>query len=468
MPSTPIATTKMTERRSRLFPVATDSLETRVLPVDLYLEPRRGATPVLFRAVGIQFTAEEQRRLLESGVQYLYVPIHQHAAYRRAMLDRLDRLYHDPQQTQQERVRVVRATCTKAIEDVLLFPDRAEAIAAVGEIGQQFTTWSAQDKGGFSYLLDMSAHDYYTVTHMVNVGVGCGLLGRTLRPHDETLNATLIQGGMLHDIGKRGVPEDILNKVGPLDPEEWQVIRRHPELGFEELRRNPAVSADALDMVRDHHERLDGKGYARGVKEGALGLPARICAVVDVFDAICASRPYRGPTSPLDALDIMREGAGTQFDREALSAWIHIVDEAVAADPGRAVPRSDSPRALLTAFQAYPRGGGDGVAYSELLNRKERRRFPRFSCGAAVRVQFLHQGKAYPVGLREWTDFRLRDISRGGVELRTPWPLTIDDLLEIEIPLSETWKVQRMARVVRVRKGPHQGWRAGVCFITTG
>jgi len=129
--------------------------------------------------------------------------------------------------------------------------------------------------------------------------------------------------------------------------------------------------------------------------------------VVDVFDAICASRPYRGPTPPLDALDIMREGDGDQFDSGILAAWIRIVEEAIQNDPGRAPPRSTTPRAMLAAFLAY-RGGGKGVDFSELINRQERRRHPRSRCGAGVRVRFLHQGKPYPVDTEQWLDLHLQ------------------------------------------------------------
>jgi HD-GYP domain-containing protein (c-di-GMP phosphodiesterase class II) len=359
----------------RLFPVSADSIEVRVLPMDLYLDPGRGSKPILYRAVGVEFTAEDQRRLVEQGVQFLYIPVHQHAAYRRAMLDRLDRLFRDPNRHRSERVRIVRAACAKMIEDVLLFPRRPEAIDAVSDISRQFAAWSSANNREFSYLLDMSAHDYYTVTHMVDVAVGCGLLIRELCPDDTALQATAIQGGMLHDIGKRGVPEQILNKAGRLDSEEWRVIKQHPLMGCEELRANATVPPLVLEMVRDHHERPDGTGYPNGLSDEFLGQVARVCAVVDVFDAICAARPYRGPTPPAETLRVMHEGSGTQFDREILQAWINLVEQMIREDPERAPSAAEAPpQSALSHFMPqapWPASSSD-VPYSERLSWEER------------------------------------------------------------------------------------------------
>jgi hypothetical protein len=359
----------------------------------------------------------------------------------------------------------------KAIEDVMLFPKRPEAVDAVADVSRQFAAWSTANNREFSYLLDMSAHDYYTVVHMVDVAVGCGLLIRKLCPGEDALQATVIQGGMLHDIGKRGVPEEILNKAGPLDPEEWQVIKQHPLMGYHELLANATVPPLVLEMVRDHHERPDGKGYANGLADESLGRAARVCAVVDVFDAICAARPYRGPTPPAETLRIMREGSGTQFDREVLQAWIGLVEQMIQEDPERAPSTVEAPpQSTLSHFMAEapsPASSSD-VPYSERLGWEERREHPRFLCNKIVKVGFLRRGKPYPVKPGQWLELRVTDVSRGGVELQTPWPLTLNDVLDIELPLSESWKVRRNARVVRVRKRKDRQWMAGLAFVATG
>jgi HD-GYP domain-containing protein (c-di-GMP phosphodiesterase class II) len=455
----------------RLFPVRTDSLDPRVLTTDLYLKPTADAAPVLYRGVGIRFTDDDRRRLLDQSVEFVYVPVHQHAAYRRAMLDRLDRKFHDPDTSRAERMRIIRSACARMIEDVLIFPLQTEAVDAVGEIAQQFSRWSASDNAEFSYLLDMSEHDYYTVTHLINVGVGCGLLSQQLFPDNRSYQAALIQGGMLHDLGKRGVPEDILNKPGRLSAREWEYIRAHPIAGFEELRQNPTVSLPVLEMARDHHERLDGQGYPNGSSGGGISMPARICSVIDVFDAICSSRPYRRATPTMDTLHIMTEGRGTQFDAEVLEAWSHLVQQLVDRDPERTLSpvgtSSSAMGASLTDYLQNPPGRTGFLSnwLSDIISSKERRRHERFPCNKSIRVRFVRLGKPVEVRSDEWIGLQLGNISRSGLEIRTPWPLTINDILEVELSLrNATRRIRRLAYVVRVRVGEDRQWRAGVAF----
>src|SRR6185295_12746978 len=108
--------------------------------------------------------------------------------------------------------------------------------------------------------------------------------------------------------------EAILNKEGKLDPTEWAEVQKHPLLGFDELKIHASLPPIVPIMARDHHERIDGKGYPQGLSGDDIDFSARVCAVVDVYDAITAARPYRGPIAPVDALNMMREGRGTQFD----------------------------------------------------------------------------------------------------------------------------------------------------------
>jgi HD-GYP domain-containing protein (c-di-GMP phosphodiesterase class II) len=131
-------------------------------------------------------------------------------------------------------------------------------------------------------------------------------------------------GFFLHDIGKVGIPEAVLCKPGPLDLEEWKVMRAHPEIGariVEPIR----FLADAVEIVRAHHERWDGKGYPSGLAGEAIPLAARIFSVVDSFDAMTSDRPYRRAMSRARALDQIREGSGTQFDPEVAATFLDMM-----------------------------------------------------------------------------------------------------------------------------------------------
>jgi HD-GYP domain-containing protein (c-di-GMP phosphodiesterase class II) len=130
----------------------------------------------------------------------------------------------------------------------------------------------------------------------------------------------------LHDIGKVGIPEQILCKAGPLSIDEWTVMRNHPIIGAQ-IVAPIAFLTEAVELIRHHHERFDGTGYPDGLAGEAIPLEARIFAVVDSFDAMTTSRPYRGAMRVGRALEQIREGAGTQFDPEVVRVFVPMVED---------------------------------------------------------------------------------------------------------------------------------------------
>lgn len=135
------------------------------------------------------------------------------------------------------------------------------------------------------------------------------------------------QGALLHDIGKIGVRDSILLKPGPLTPDEWVEMKLHPELGFRMLSRIPFL-AEASQIVLQHQERFDGRGYPGGLKGEEIVLGARVFAVVDTLDAITSDRPYRKGRPLAVARDEIRRCGGTQFDPRVVEAFLAIPDEA--------------------------------------------------------------------------------------------------------------------------------------------
>jgi len=123
-------------------------------------------------------------------------------------------------------------------------------------------------------------------------------------PEEQCL--ALRRAGIVHDIGKIGVPEQILVKVGPLTTEEWAIMKQHPEAG--ERICSPLKSFRfVLPIIRHHHEKLDGSGYPDGLKGDAIPLTARVLQAVDIYDALTTDRPYRKAMRSEDAFAVMRE-----------------------------------------------------------------------------------------------------------------------------------------------------------------
>ncbi len=168
----------------------------------------------------------------------------------------------------------------------------------------------------FADIVD--AKSPFTGTHSSRVAdVAEGLAARLGLPAPEVVNVR--RAGLLHDLGKLGVPNTVLDKPGRLDGSEMEVIRRHPELTLRILDTIPTF-ADVAELAACHHERLDGTGYFRGMTAPELVLGARIVAVADVFEALTADRPYRAAMPVEAALAIMRESAGEHLAADVIEA----------------------------------------------------------------------------------------------------------------------------------------------------
>jgi putative two-component system response regulator len=173
-----------------------------------------------------------------------------------------------------------------------------------------------------SLVRTMEERDPYTAGHSVRVRMYSLRLARVLGL-DDRLQRQLSLASRLHDIGKVGVPEAILNKPEALTPAETLVVQAHPEIGERILTpiiRNKTV----LAAIRGHHERLDGGGYPDGLKGSRIPLLARVIAVTDCFDALTSARAYRAPLSVTRALDMLLEGAGTHFQTEFVRAFLEV------------------------------------------------------------------------------------------------------------------------------------------------
>jgi HD-GYP domain-containing protein (c-di-GMP phosphodiesterase class II) len=131
----------------------------------------------------------------------------------------------------------------------------------------------------------------------------------------------LYRGGIIHDIGKIGVPDAILLKPGPLNADELARMRMHPAIG-EAIVKPLRSGATLLPIIRHHHENFDGSGYPDGLAGRAIPHLARIVAVCDAYDALVTDRPYRGAKSPQQAVAVLMEGAGKQWDAEAVEVLV--------------------------------------------------------------------------------------------------------------------------------------------------
>src|SRR4051794_9756012 len=173
-------------------------------------------------------------------------------------------------------------------------------------------------------MLRLAAKDGSTEEHTRRVALLAVQVGEQLGLPPARLRR-LALGGLVHDIGKLGVPQAILQKPAALDDEEYAQIKRHPEHGRELLSRLGGFHQHVHRLVLDHHERLDGAGYPRGLEAGQLDLETRILSVCDVYDALVSPRVYRGAWTAERAVALLREESGTAFDPRCVRAIVAVV-----------------------------------------------------------------------------------------------------------------------------------------------
>ena len=209
-------------------------------------------------------------------------------------------------------------------DDFLSKPvDRAELVARVRaslRLKSVLDSLEGAEQVIFALARTVEAKDLYTRAHTDRVADNSRVLGERLGLMHEQLDA-LYKGGLIHDIGKVGVPESILGKPGPLDPQEMELMRRHTLIG-EEIVRPLRTAAALLPIIRHHHERFDGTGYPDGLRGVDIPIEASIVAVCDAFDAMTTDRPYRQALTEEKAITVLQDGAARQWDGQIVAAFI--------------------------------------------------------------------------------------------------------------------------------------------------
>lgn len=176
-----------------------------------------------------------------------------------------------------------------------------------------------------SLIAQTENKDAYTAGHNYRVAMYALRLAEHMGVQPRMLRA-LAQGGIVHDVGKLFIPDEILNKPGKLTPEERAVIELHPVYGYN-LCKQLGFMTEELEIIRSHHERWDGTGYPDRLKGEAIPLLARIAAVADVYDALTSSRAYRSAMSHEDAMRIIAQESGKQFDPRCVDAWLALAED---------------------------------------------------------------------------------------------------------------------------------------------
>ena len=221
------------------------------------------------------------------------------------------------------RAAKICAQSKRAVTSMFQEARMGKAVDTIGaqKLVEEITDSVSRNPGALISLARLKTADDYTYMHSVAVCALMIALARQL-DLDEELTQRLGIAGLLHDLGKALMPMDVLNKPGKLTDEEFAIIKTHPEEGYKLLLGSTGADDIALDVVLHHHEKTDGSGYPKRLKNEEISLHAKMGAVCDVYDAITSNRPYKAGWDPAESLRRMAEWSNGHFDPTVFQAFV--------------------------------------------------------------------------------------------------------------------------------------------------
>lgn len=298
-------------------------LPTATVGLNLYQREYDSERLVLYRDAEFPLTMDDLDRLRNRGVRQLYISGASRNSYQH-YLRKMATTAQPGDVPLSARAGALNEVVRDILESAFQRDQVNQTINAAGKLGKLAAEIISKDEFATGDLLQVMHHDYATFTHSTNVAFYCGMLAAELGYSRSEIEQITI-GGLIHDLGKLSIDDSILSKPARLNEAEFRIVRTHPSVGFRRLVHRDDLNEGQLMMVYQHHERIDGKGYPVGKMAAEIHPWARLCAVVDVFEALTSQRPYRTPMSRPRALALQKRDSGTAFDREILQCWTQLI-----------------------------------------------------------------------------------------------------------------------------------------------
>jgi HD-GYP domain-containing protein (c-di-GMP phosphodiesterase class II) len=266
---------------------------------------------------------DKVRRLIEEGEidQKFYIREEDLAKYHQQATLSLRKLITDPKKSLREKTKKIYSVSKEIMKDFFEYSASDQILQSANEVMDIMEQCLFANDAGFHSLTMITNKDYYTYTHSVNVGLYCLAFGiKTKMSPNDTRDLGL--GGMLHDVGKSRIDHSLINKNGKLTNDEFKTIKSHTTIGKELLGSMKCYRTHVVEMADQHHEKFEGNGYPNGLVGEDISRYARICKVMDVYDALTTRRSYKKAVKSFDAITIMKFQMGSEFDPEILENFI--------------------------------------------------------------------------------------------------------------------------------------------------
>ena len=308
------------------LPVDLSSLKTDTkVGCDLYLLVKSGADSryILYCRGDAIFESSKREMLLGKNISRLFITKEDQQKYYEYLENNFQSIISDTSISPGERTKIVHSAATNLVKDLFNDP-RSGNVERTKTFAYNMVDYVLKDNDAAHSLLKIAVHEYYTYTHSVNVAAVGTLFAKSIGLKNEDLRE-LCSGILLHDVGKTRISTDILNKKGKLTKEEFDEIKKHPELGIEVLDEADIEFKEERIITIQHHENDDGTGYPHGLKKDEIHLSGKIARIIDVYDALTTKRTYADAVRPFAALVEMKEKMSNCFDNELLMEFIRFL-----------------------------------------------------------------------------------------------------------------------------------------------
>ncbi len=331
------------------LPINSKSLRTdTMVGCDLYLMVKTSADNryILYCRGDAVFENEKSEMLVEKNISRIFIKKNDQQKYYEYLESNFQDIISDSRISPDEKTGIVQNVATYLVKDLFIDP-KTGSVNRTKSFAYNMVDYILQDCHAIHSLLKIAVHEHDTYTHSVNIAAVGTLFGRNIGLKNDDLK-DLCSGILIHDVGKTRISTDILNKNGKLTKEEFEIVKKHPELGVKVLKEAGCTQEHEYIITQQHHENYDGSGYPYGLKKYEINLCSKIARIIDVYDALTSKRPYSDAVTPFNALVEMKQKMLNCFDKQLFIDFVHFLGP---YDPHKEQGRSNKLKGLKSGTQ---------------------------------------------------------------------------------------------------------------------
>jgi len=295
------------------------------LAFDLYIETN-GNLVKYVKASGMLHSGTREK-LIANNVNCFYISTSDSSAFDDYMVNHLGTVLNTPGLTKTEKSKIIYSSAIHVMQDMFESDISASKIMLAKELMHETVKRVLSAEVTIASILQLSTHDYKTYSHCVNVALYSIGIGYEYGLSEKELH-DIASGAILHDVGKCRIDSCIINKPAKLTLDEFETIKDHPEHSHAMLIENGETNSVILDIVLNHHEKLDGSGYTKGIDKNHISFPVQIVTVADIFDALSSNRSYKSAASFFVSLKTMKVQMKKQLNLDLINALIKMMGRA--------------------------------------------------------------------------------------------------------------------------------------------